>query len=455
MEKRESITRPQAGPPSEGQSTSIRVLVVRGGELRDRVDRAIGVARTEAVTVVVPSFLAAMGDMASRPADVIIGPVDAMPGMIGSTAAALRQLSPTVRLVVTASELERQAATAAVNAGFDAALVEPFDTNEIAKAMDIGNGHRPTSRRAAASDAAAATPTTRGASPAALQVGDAQIGDVDLIDAMLVGAEPLLAQALRVVVAQSGLADVEQVPDGADAPPGYTTAPITYRGESFGRLAAAPPAAPQRVTAWADWLARWLAMDAQLANLRDLSLKDELTGAWNRRYFNRFLERILDRARHDRQQVTLLVFDIDDFKSYNDRYGHAAGDEILRETARLMQTVCREHDVIARIGGDEFAVIFWDADEPRRQGSMHPNDVKRAARRFQEAICAHKFPKLAEDAPGTLTISGGLAGFPWDGQTPDELIDMADAMAMKSKRQGKNAITFGPGALRGGETEPA
>jgi len=150
--------------------------------------------------------------------------------------------------------------------------------------------------------------------------------------------------------------------------------------------------------------------------------------------------------------VTLLVFDIDDFKNYNDRFGHPAGDEILRETARLMQDSVREHDVVARIGGDEFAVIFWDNDQaPRRAHSEHPHDVLKAARRFQQAVYAHKFPKLLDHAPGTLTISGGLASFPWDGRTPEGLLDHADAMALESKRQGKNAITFGPGALGRGE----
>ena len=65
-------------------------------------------------------------------------------------------------------------------------------------------------------------------------------------------------------------------------------------------------------------------------------------------------------AAQDRSQVTLLVFDIDDFKLYNDKYGHGTGDEVLRETARLMLSVVREHDVVARIGGDEFVVVAKD-----------------------------------------------------------------------------------------------
>ncbi len=251
-----------------------------------------------------------------------------------------------------------------------------------------------------------------------------------------------------MIAAQSKIAGVSWAPDPAAVPSGHVFAPIVYAGRELGVLHAPSPASREAMEPWAAWASRWLAIRQRIEQLRDLSLRDEQTGAWNRRYFNRFLQRILDRARSERQQVTLLVFDIDDFKLYNDHFGHAAGDDILREAARLMQSVVREHDVVARIGGDEFAVIFWDAEEPRRQGSRHPDDVMRAARRFQQAICAHRFPKLAEDAHGTLTISGGLASYPWDGQTPDELLHKADIMALQSKQQGKNAITLGPGAMR-------
>ena len=94
---------------------------------------------------------------------------------------------------------------------------------------------------------------------------------------------------------------------------------------------------------------------------------------------------------------------------------------------------------------DEFAVVFWDKGEPRHPGSQHPDNVIGIARRFQKAICEHRYPKLGADAVGQLTVSGGLAGFPWDGQDVDALVAHADAMAIQSKRQGKNVICFGPG----------
>ncbi len=100
------------------------------------------------------------------------------------------------------------------------------------------------------------------------------------------------------------------------------------------------------------------------------------------------------------------------------------------------------------MGGDEFVVIFDEPEGPRVEGSRHPSNVCDIAERFQKQVSSQKFAKLQELTPGSLTISGGLATFPWDGRTPVELLKKADDLLLQSKRQGKNAITFGPGALR-------
>jgi diguanylate cyclase (GGDEF)-like protein len=138
--------------------------------------------------------------------------------------------------------------------------------------------------------------------------------------------------------------------------------------------------------------------------------------------------------------VTLLLYDIDDFKHYNETYGHAAGDEILRETAILMKRTSRSHDVVARIGGDEFAVLFWDVQPPRRASSKPLQDFQRLAERFCRAVSAHSFASLGPEARGVLTISGGLANFPADGQTCRDLLRAADQALRSVKRSGKNAI---------------
>jgi len=450
---------PKQSPSTEPRPG--RVVVVRDESLRDRVDRAVAVVNGPASVARVPSFLAAMGDLAHRRADAVVGPLDAVTGMLESTGGALRELAPDARLIVTVEAGDREGAQAALRAGFDAVLIEPYDTNELAKALHLKQGGfapRPTEEADTAEPTEPARPRAQphapresdrpAPAPAAPLADGAALGDADLIDALLGEGADLRATLGALIGAQAGIEGVAMLAPGDDTPADHACVVVRYGDRALGKLTAPPPATEHDLKPWGAWASRWLAMQDRLAQLHDMALRDELTGVWNRRYFNRFLRRIIDRAHEERQQVTLLVFDIDDFKSYNDRFGHAAGDEILLETARLMNAVVREHDVVARIGGAEFAVIFWDAEEPRQQGSKHPQDVMNCARRFQKAICAHRFPKLLEDAHGTLTISGGLASYPWDGSTADDLLERADRMAMQSKQQGKNAITFGPGAAR-------
>ena len=196
----------------------------------------------------------------------------------------------------------------------------------------------------------------------------------------------------------------------------------------------------------ADWLSKWIKLELQQAELRNSAFTDSLTGAWNRRYFSRFLDAAIAQSRSARQPLSLMLFDIDGFKHYNDTYGHAAGDQILIETVKLLKSVIRPSDRVCRVGGDEFVVIFYEPGGPRDPKSKPLESVYQIATRFQRQICTHRFPKLAGEALGTLTISAGLASFPWDGHDADSLLNQADMLAMESKRQGKNAITLGPGA---------
>lgn len=204
----------------------------------------------------------------------------------------------------------------------------------------------------------------------------------------------------------------------------------------------------------AAWLAGWLRLADQRRELERAAFTDPLTGAWNRRYFERYLEAAIVRARAARLPLTVMVFDIDNFKSYNDRFGHAAGDEILVETVRLLQSVIRPSDRVCRIGGDEFVVIFYEPGGPRDAASKPPDSISQIATRFQRQVCEHRFPKLGTSAQGTLTISGGLATYPWDGVDASSLLARADGLAMQSKRQGKNALMFGPGAQQACQAHP-
>src|SRR5690606_31268749 len=151
----------------------------------------------------------------------------------------------------------------------------------------------------------------------------------------------------------------------------------------------------------------------------------------------------LREAKRDRHEVKRLVFDIDDFKRCNGQHGHGAGDDVLIETARLASRGVRPRDRGCRLEADERPETLDEPQGARLPGSRRPTSVMQIAERFQKQIAMARFPKLGEAAPGPLTVSGGLASFPWDGHDVQALLRIADERALVSKRQGKNAITFG------------
>lgn len=187
----------------------------------------------------------------------------------------------------------------------------------------------------------------------------------------------------------------------------------------------------------------------KLLKLEELATTDDLTGLKNRRYIWEFSRQIIDYAKKKNRRVTLLVFDIDNFKHYNDVYGHSVGDKILKQAAVLLKRTCRPHDVVGRIGGDEFAVIFWDdphhendesETERRVVSTDHPKEPIFIAQRFRKALNDTNLYSLGKEGKGVLTISGGLASFPKDGSTTQQLFEQADKVLFDAKRGGKNRI---------------
>jgi len=269
-------------------------------------------------------------------------------------------------------------------------------------------------------------------------------GDVDLVEAILERSDRALPIAVEIIRQNTGWTDLrfEDSNGVYESKTPYAFATVEHGAEVFGWLVTLE-AEPGDLQPWADWLGAWLALDSSYAAHCRWAMTDELTGAGSRRAFRLFMEETVARARDARQSITLMIFDIDDFKHYNDRYGHDAGDEILREMAQLMMSVIRKGDRVFRIGGDEFAVVFADPEKPREPGSTHPDEIEIITQRFREQTARMRFPKLGPDAQGTLTISGGLATFPWEGGSIDELLKEADRRLLESKRRGKNVITFG------------
>ena len=195
----------------------------------------------------------------------------------------------------------------------------------------------------------------------------------------------------------------------------------------------------------------------RVKQLEKLATEDELTGLKNRRYIWEFSRQIIEHSRKENRRMTLLIFDIDNFKHYNDVYGHLAGDEVLKQAAVLMRRCWRGHDVVGRIGGDEFAVVFWDrqnteyrgqksevrsqkAENRRQTLADHPKEAIFIAKRFRKELGKTELHLLGPEGKGVLTISGGLASFPRDGSTIDELFEQADKALLEAKRSGKNRI---------------
>jgi diguanylate cyclase (GGDEF)-like protein len=156
------------------------------------------------------------------------------------------------------------------------------------------------------------------------------------------------------------------------------------------------------------------------AGLMRLAHVDPLTGLGNARQLRtRLSYEICRHARH-RRRLTVLVLDLDGFKSVNDRFGHAAGDEVLREVARQLTRTCRDQDTVVRQGGDEFCVLA-------------PETGWREADRLAERLSA----AIARAVGGLEGISGsiGFAVFPEEGSTAGEILARADANAATAKRR--------------------
>lgn len=417
----------------------LRVLVVGRDDIERtlRRDPALELLRARSGTDAIGELGLARHDDAGAPMCVLVAPGAIADGDLGAWLRAMRSIDPEARFV-SLGEAQRLGFDGQILPGEGADALRRLTNDPApAPAPEPAGGAQPGSLE---SGEPLAQPASSGTRPTALP-------ETSLVEASLRG-EGVLERAMAILRSRPGLANLEYV-DGERVPPadGRAVQQVARHGARFGWLVG-DEAAAEAISAGAAWLAPWLALDAQRRQLQEAAFTDELTGAWNRRYFMRFLDRALETARRERRDVTLMVYDIDDFKRFNDAFGHAAGDEILCETTRLLRSVIRPSDRVCRIGGDEFAVIFDDPAGPRAGEGRHPTSIAGIAERFQRQVCTHRFPKLGAEAEGTLTISGGMATFPWDGHDAASLLERADQFALESKRQGKNVITLGPGAER-------
>jgi GGDEF domain-containing protein len=251
----------------------------------------------------------------------------------------------------------------------------------------------------------------------------------------------------------------------------YLNVPLKFNDQPFG-LMVLVETEYERV--WTDEeveLARALGDQAAVAiehahlyrRVQDQAITDGLTGLYNHRHFYERLEREVARARRYGTPVSMLMIDMDDFKAFNDRHGHLAGDVVLREFAQMLSSELRQRlDVAARYGGEEFAVILpntpmlsgttqrpkpertdGDADgDPPPPG--HLDGAEQVAERIRRRVAGHEFVVGDGERRARLTVSIGVAAFPYGTDSPEDLVANADAALYKAKRAGKDRVeTYG------------
>lgn len=176
--------------------------------------------------------------------------------------------------------------------------------------------------------------------------------------------------------------------------------------------------------------------------MREMALTDALTGVANRRAFDLTLRREFSRAKRFARSLALVLMDIDDFKRYNDTYGHQAGDERLKQIARLVSKSVRAEDFVARYGGDEFVILL--ADTEKRGALALAERIRLAAQMaYYDDHPQVKPPEPEEERPVHVgyTVDLGVAAYPEDGmETPEMLLKAADLALMEANRRGKNRV---------------
>jgi diguanylate cyclase (GGDEF)-like protein len=173
------------------------------------------------------------------------------------------------------------------------------------------------------------------------------------------------------------------------------------------------------------------------SRLGQLAVTDGLTGLYNHRHFHERLTLEVERSQRSGLPLSLLMLDVDNFKLFNDTFGHPSGDEVLRQLARVLSDTRRANDVVARYGGEEFAVIL--VDTPKFTAA-------KVAERVRERIYEHDFTEAAARA-GRISASLGVATFPDDGADAEALVRAADTALYAAKRAGRNRVVLASASL--------
>ncbi|HYQ94004.1 MAG TPA: diguanylate cyclase [Burkholderiales bacterium] len=219
----------------------------------------------------------------------------------------------------------------------------------------------------------------------------------------------------------------------------YSCAPLSAQGDLIGVLHVqrSRPSSP-RFSEAEMYLVKAVAQHAGLAlanlklrnSLRDQSIRDHLTGLYNRRFLEESLARELARARRARSSFAVLMLDVDHFKRFNDQFGHEAGDAVLRALGRAIKGSCRRNDLPCRFGGEEFTVVLID---------IGGKEATQWGERFLSRVRSLDVESREQNL-GKITISAGVALYPEHGEDIETLLQAADIALYEAKHSGRDRL---------------
>lgn len=213
---------------------------------------------------------------------------------------------------------------------------------------------------------------------------------------------------------------------------GYSLFKINTGGEKtkYFAIKDSKPIERVRVAIMVNQLELFLKRSRLYAEIQRLSITDGLTACFVRRYFLERLKQEIQRSEHNNLSLSLLLIDVDNFKSFNDTYGHITGDAVLKEVVKILQFSLRQIDMCARYGGEEFCIMLPSTN---REGALL------AAERLRANVQEARIKAFNETLK--CTISVGLAVFPEDGRQISGLLDKADKALYRAKAGGRNRVS--------------
>jgi diguanylate cyclase (GGDEF)-like protein len=239
---------------------------------------------------------------------------------------------------------------------------------------------------------------------------------------------------------EPGVSEIHCTHFSGEAPERYLCKPIVAHGNTLGMLyvQCTSEAVLKAVNLRMDGLRQLVqltGMAIATLNLRtkleNQSIRDSLTGLFNRHFMQISLERELSRAARRKQTLAVFMLDLDHFKKFNDTFGHAAGDTVLKAVAEIFRTSIRTEDIACRYGGEEFTIMLPD---------VTPAIAMERAESIRRAVASVRLP-LDREVYSEFSISIGVALYPNDGETSDLLLRRADMALYRAKRAGRNQIS--------------